>query len=271
MGNAPALPLTIAEAEAQGWYAMNDGVCDTSLGIRYAQNSDQVTEDAPLTLYYTASGLISGSAMDVYGEGAAPQKLIDAGFWQPVKNTTQQWTISVSFRNSSNLCSASYSSDEVLGDQLVINQGSIAFSVPLTAAEAYCMNWFPGSCMVTMGQHWFYDIETSPEPSWQSDNLLPIVAMYYPPDETGTLSTFFFTTPTEQPGSSLRSNPGDWEPAISASEMCFNFCDDETCHWDVPTWNTLHMYVNSQWSYISCPDGEFPLDRYCPTPFTETC
>lgn len=76
----------------------------------------------------------------------------------------------------------------------------------------------------------FVCVQAAPEQSYESDQLLPVVIhrinimhpavfcvclsilllihcsyrqvpMYYPPDSTGTLNAFFFTTPVPQPGS----------------------------------------------------------------------
>ena len=182
--------------------------------------------------------------------------------------SSNQWTVAVSFRDPAQMCNTTRV-DEVLGDRLVINQGTLNYNLPLTAAEANCQGWTYGSCMLTMGQHWFYDVETAPFLSWESQNLLPIVLMYYPPTLDGFLSTFFFTTPVAQPGSNyLLHYPGDWEtPSLNPSNMCENFCNS-TCTWPgVSSWSTMHIYVNSQWSYISCPNGEGIIKRYCPTSF----
>ena len=206
----------------------------------------------------------------IYGDGSAPDNLVEKGFWIPVGSS--EWMLSASFRGIENMCNSTYKADEVLGDRLVINQQSINYTIPLTAAEAQCSQWTPGSCMVTMGEHWFYDLSSAPVQSWNSSNLLPIVAMYYPPNINGTLSTFFFTTPVKQPGSNPLSIPGDWEvPALTPPDMCLNYCDS-TCTWPgVDYWSTMHIYINSQWTYITCPNGSGPIDRECPVLDTVDC
>jgi hypothetical protein len=203
--------------------------------------------------------------VNIYGAGAAPSNLVDLGFWIPVSRN--EWMLSVSFRPPGQLCNATHNAPEPIGTQIVINQGTMNFGIPVTASEAYCQKWTPGSCMVTMGQHWFYDVATAPEQSWDKSNLLPVVAMYYPPTINGTISTIFFTTPVKQPGSDYVLNkPGDWEtPALTPDQMCENWCDS-TCNWSgVEYWSTMHIYLNSQWSYITCPNGEGIIKRACPT------
>jgi len=271
VGLAPALPLTSREAEAAGWQKMSSE-CDPNVGFRYAQNAATPQKNTPLSIYYTAAGQVSGLATNIYGAGAAPSNLVELGYWIPVSGSQNEWMISVSFRAANLMCDAGTTAPEVLGDRLVVNQGSLNYSLPLTAADAYCSEWASGSCMVTMGEHWFYDVSTAPQLSWQQQNLLPIVTMFYPPNMNGTISTIFFTTPVKQPGADyVLYKPGDWEtPALTPSEMCLNFCDD-SCSWDgVDYWSTMHIYLNSQWSYIGCPNGKTPIDRECPTLDTQS-
>mmetsp|Transcript_80147 Transcript_80147/g.120460 ORF Transcript_80147/g.120460 Transcript_80147/m.120460 type:complete len:265 (+) Transcript_80147:142-936(+) len=244
-----------------------DGVdCDANLGIRYAYKGSGPSKSTPLTIYFTAGGQVAGVGVNLYGAGSAPQNLIDLGFWIPIEGEKNQWMLSVSFRQPSDMCSHT-TVDEVIGDRLVINQNTLSYSLPLTAAEAFCNNWTYGSCMTTMGQHWFYDVSGAPDLTWNSANLLPVVTMYYPPNINGTINAFFFTTPVAQPGSDyLLHKPGDWEtPDLSPSQMCENFCNS-TCTWPgVDDWSTMHIYLNSQWSYITCDGGHGLLSIYCPT------
>jgi len=264
-GDAPPLPLTAEEASSQGWQPVTSS-CDPNLGIQYTQNSNKPEKSTPLSVYYTAGGQVAGVGVNVYESGAAPDNLVSLGFWIPVSGSKNEWMLSVSFRPYEEMCNSSFTSDMVLGDRLVINQGSLNYSLPLTAAEAYCGDWTYGSCMTTMGEHWFYDVSTAPQQSWQAENLLPVVTMYYPPNMNGTISTIFFTTPVKQPGSDyLLYNPGDWEsPALTPRLMCENYCDDN-CEWPgVSHWSTMHVYLNSQWSYITCPNGKGVVGRECP-------
>ena len=273
-----SLPFTAREAEKQKWQRMSPA-CEQERGFRYALKSSQSDfpspqKNSPLTLYFTAGGQLSGVAVNVYGSAAAPATLIQKGYWIPVPGREPEFTLSLSFRNSSIMCSGD-TSPEVIGDRVVINQGTLSQSIPLTAQAASCQKWTAGSCMRTMGQHWFYDVATAPVLSFQSQNLLPVVPMYWPNNINGTLSAIFFTTPLDQPGSNhLLNGPGDWEmPALSPSNMCQNFCNDGTCQWPgVKSWGTMHIYFNSQWSNIKCPGGAGPVGRYCPaTPINYQC
>lgn len=271
LGEAPALPITVATAKNQGWELM-DNTCDPNLGYRYAYKDNAPGKSTPLTIYYTAAGQVAGLGVDVFGEGSAPDKLVNMGYWISVGKN--QWTISVSFRDTEYMCS-NKTANQAIGDRIIINQGSINQSIPLTASDAYCNDWTFGSCMKTMGQHWFYDVSDAPTLSWQSENLLPVVAMYYPPTINGTINAIFFATPVAQPGSDyLLYKPGDWEtPSLTPSQMCENFCNED-CEWPgVHKWSTMHIYLNSQWSYISCEGGSGFLSILCPaaTSMTTSC
>ena len=272
LGLAPSLPFTQREAEKQKWMKMST-TCDPQRGFRYALKSTAPQKNTPLTLYFTAGGQVAGVAADVWGADAAPANLVSKGYWVPVPGTTDQHTISLSFRRASLMCSGAQA-PEVIGDRVVINQGALNQSIPLNAHDAYCNKWSYGSCMKTMGQHWFYDLATAPNLSFQSQNLLPIVPMYWPNNINGTLNAIFFTTPLDQPGSNqLLHGPGDWEmPALNPSNMCQNFCNDGTCQWPgVKSWSTMHIYFNSQWSDIKCTGGSGPVGRYCPASVSYKC
>jgi len=53
--------------------------------------------------------------------------------------------------------------------------------------------------------------------------------------------------------------------------MCENFCNS-TCTWPgVDHWSTMHIYLNSQWSYISCEGGSGLLSIYCPNEMSAQC
>ncbi len=117
-----------------------------------------------------------------------------------------------------------------------------------------------------MGWHHFYDLKTAPKQSFQEDQILPIVPMYNPPDATGVLNAFFFTSPVAQPGSGaayLLTGAADWEsPALVESNMCQNWCD-ESCAFETPSWATMHVYLSSQWKTLTCPNGSGPVGRSC--------
>ena len=78
---------------------------------------------------------------------------------------------------------------------------------------------------------------------------------------TGTLNAFFITTPVAQPGIQDAWDTIPLPPAY----MCVNWCDDKCdgTNWDTPAWATMHLYVNSQWPGIKCPNPGEPLGRSC--------
>lgn len=91
-------------------------------------------------------------------------------------------------RNSSSMCS-NETSNLPLGDQLVVNARGIAQSLPLTEADAQKQSWtgylfvivlltflmivFPsGACFYSMGYHYFYDLASHPNMSWEVRDIL---------------------------------------------------------------------------------------------------
>jgi len=260
------LPLTSEDAENQGWVPVSS--CDSDLGILYAQDKSGPSEKHPLGLRFTSGGQVAGVQTTVFGSNkqgnAAPQHLVDLGYWRAT-NATETWSIDVSFRDSALMCDGSTSAD-LTGDRVVINQDTLKQSIPLSAKQAQSEKWTAGSCMASMGWHHFYDVSSAPEISYELDQLLPVVPMYNPPDETGKLNAFFFASPVSQPGSSLKyamHGAADWEvPALPSSLMCQNFCDDDNCKFD-SSYATMHIYLSSEWEDLKCPSGSGPVGRSC--------
>jgi len=234
------LPLTSEDAISSGWYNYTNSSCDESIGIPYAQHPYGPSEGYPIQIYFTADGQISGMSMTHFGSPLAGLEQ----FWVSDANGDGNFMMSVSFRpDSDNLCVAGNYHDELLGTQLVINQDSLNWAVPLTDSDAANDNWTKGGCISDMGTHWSYDLKTAPVMSWVPNNLLPVVAMY----NEGNLSAFFFTTPILQYSEPL----GPWEGPIPDALMCLNWCDS-SCGFGVSFWNTLHFFITDP-SLDQCP------------------
>lgn len=234
--------------------------CDPNLGYLWTPTNG-ISQLHPLSLYYTKAGQIAGMRIDVFGAGAAQGNMINNKYYLP--HGENRWFLSVSFRPASEMCSDKTSS-EPIGDRLIINQGVIDKSVPLTARDAEALGYQPGSCMKSMGQHWFYDLETAPSMSWVSGNLLPVVPMYFAPGSPaneGKLNAFFFTSPTIQgPHNQGTDTAYTWDNvplmgALPPAAMCNNFCNGE-CSTNVlwganpwknsgtEHWATFHVFFN---------------------------
>lgn len=267
-GHQTALPLTTKEALDERWVAVSG--CEPDLGILYAQDKSGPSEKHPLGLRFTSSGKIAGVQATVFGSNrfgdAAQLNLIEKGYWKQTANATKTWHMDISFRSSEEMCSQTSKSEDLLGDRVVINQDTIKQEIPLTVKDAVSQNWTPGSCMASMGWHHFYDLKTAPKQSFKEDQILPIVPMYNPPDSTGVLNAFFFTSPVSQPGSGTRyllNGAADWEsPALVEKAMCLNWCD-ESCKFDTSSWATMHIYLSSAWQTLTCPHGSGPVGRSC--------
>eukprot|EP00656_Telonema_subtile_P029181 TRINITY_DN3223_c0_g1_i1.p1 TRINITY_DN3223_c0_g1~~TRINITY_DN3223_c0_g1_i1.p1 ORF type:complete len:461 (+),score=105.33 TRINITY_DN3223_c0_g1_i1:115-1497(+) len=258
-----AIPLEgVTPTTTQSKYKIQ-GSCDPSLGYLWVP-TDGISSTDPLSLYYTEGGQIAGMRIDVWGTDAAMGKQVSQGYY--IADATEHWYMSVSFRDTADMCSGDVG-NETIGDRLVINQDTIAKSVPLTAGDAEAAGFMPGSCMKTMGQHWFYDLLDAPLNSWDSGNLLPIVPMYHPPgsasDLEGTFNAFFFASPKCQgPDNKGADTAYSWDNVPSLigcglppAAMCENFCS-ATCDTDLlfnknpwkssgtEHWATFHILFN---------------------------
>jgi len=237
------MPITTSNATFNDWFASGTGQCDPLLGIAYNYKSSGPTASAPITLFFTAGEQLAGIGMTVYG--TPPSNLIGT-YWQQVADG--QYFISVTFRNSSIMCSGDVDDDLPLGDQLVINANGVADSIPLLESDAQDALFTKGSCFYGMGFHWSYDLSSAPNMSWTAANLLPIVPMY----SDGVINAFFFASPLVQ--QSLLSN-NMWDPVpFIDSLMCKNWCDSD-CHWsDTSFWSTGHIYLRD-YTQATCSNG----------------
>jgi hypothetical protein len=153
-GHEKSLPLTVTDAIAGGWVPVGSGECNKNLGILYSRGksgSSGASEDHPLALYYTAAGQIAGMQTTVFGSSkdsgnAASDQLVKQGYWKPSTTANATWSIDVSFREPSLMCSGS-SSDLTVGDRVIINQDTISVVIPLTAGDATARSFTAGSCI----------------------------------------------------------------------------------------------------------------------------
>jgi len=235
-------PMTVQNATAAGW-SLVQGNCDPDLGIPYGYPSGgDPDKEYPLIIYFTGEGQISGIGMTHYGQPAAGLE----NFWVAQNDGTYLMTVSFRPNNGGNgLCDMNTVYQEPLGTQLVINQGSLNYEIPLNDSYAAEMQWTgPGGCIGKMGTHWSYDLATAPNMEWNVSTFLPLVTMY----NNGALSAFFLTTPSLQYPEPL----GIWEGPIPNSLMCLNWCDS-SCDWNVNLFNTLHFFVTNPYNN-QCPE-----------------
>jgi len=240
------VPMNTTSALANKW-VQNATSCDPNLGIRWNQEADKVLESNPISLFFTPAGQLAGIGVTIFGN--VFQNLVTKGYLQPLGKLDgyQAYFISVTFRNSSVICSSNMSPNEV-GDTIIVNANSLGIQLPTTEAEAVNALWTKGSCFSTMGYHYFYDLATAPVMSWVGANLLPIVLMY----NEGTFNAFFFASGVEQ--LSL-FDTNQWDPApLPNFLMCENWCDSKCTFNDTDIWSTMHIYTNN-YNDVSCPNN----------------
>ncbi len=119
-----------------------------------------------------------------------------------------------------------------------VNPDAANFPVPLNDTDAAAQMWTKGSFINKMGTHWSYDLSSAPKMSWEAENFLPLVPMYY----KGQLAAVFFaSTNVQQSVIPLSSNMWD-KVCIPNFLMCKNWCDD-SCSWSgTLLWSTMHVF-----------------------------
>jgi hypothetical protein len=253
-GNAPPLPLTTSDALSSGW-VLGRSNCVTRMGYEYFYEDSAPTKHSPLSIWYTASGNISGLSVYVFGENSAPQYLRDEGYWRVashLNSSSSMFFISVGFR-SGLVCSTSFIPSDLVGDSITINPDTaLSLTIPLNEENIYCNSGIQGSAMKCFGTHYYSHLDHND--MWNSSKLVPIGSMYW----KGQLTTIMFMSPVPQPGVlSLTDNFWD-RPALIPTSMCYNWCDSN-CTWPgVDGWSTMHVFFTSAWSTILPEPNEGP-------------
>lgn len=112
------IPFTgVTPTSTQDSYKVS-GDCNEKLGYLW-EPSGGITQENPLSLYFTKAGQIAGMRVDIWGSDAAQGKQISEGYYIAVEDN--HWYLSMSFRKASDMCSTETAS-ETVGDRLVINQ-----------------------------------------------------------------------------------------------------------------------------------------------------
>eukprot|EP01088_Endostelium_zonatum_P009760 TRINITY_DN2306_c0_g1_i1.p1 TRINITY_DN2306_c0_g1~~TRINITY_DN2306_c0_g1_i1.p1 ORF type:complete len:280 (-),score=45.74 TRINITY_DN2306_c0_g1_i1:40-879(-) len=237
-------PLTLQDAQNQGWTAFNGQQCKSGFGIAYSSSSSGPTEFSSGFLYFTPAGQISGFGVRVYSS-YVPQNLIQAGYFIPVQGVNNAYDLSVIFRRNSDACSSS-SSPLVLGDRLLVNG---VYSIPLNSSSARAAGWVEGACIKEMGTHWSLDTTQNGSMSWNSSNLFPLMPMYGPQD--GQIKAVLIPTPSWQ---YTFLTGGEYEGPFTNSLMCLNWCTNSDCTFSgTHVWTTMH-WLFTDYTQVTC-DG----------------
>jgi len=237
------LPLNVTAATANNHWAPITGNCEPNFGIAYEDSNGYGTSN-PIIMYYTPAGQVS--AMGLIHSGAPLSTLTD--WWRGNDIDDTYYIMRVSFRDPSVICSNQLS-DLVIGDRVVVNQGTLNFNVPVLEADANSQQWTLGNCIGGMGNHWFYDLLAHPNVTYRAEQTAPVVPMYF----QGQISAFFFETTTKQWAEPI----GCWEGPFIPTFFCKNFCGSG-CTWDQTWTNTLHFLLRDH-SQISCAPGNCTL------------
>lgn len=241
-----SLPKTKTEAIKSEWKSYGD--FDPNLGEPLNQNSEGPSASEPVTLYFGKSGQVSGIGMDIFGDVKSQMK--GTYFNVNERGFGGNYHISVSFRSPADIASTQKSKN-VLGNQLVLNQGTLNLALPLTEEGASKNGYQKGSCFAKMGTHYFRDYTTNDDSlSWVGGNLEPIVLMF----NKGLLSAFFFLSSDVQQ-SVIPPSSNQWDPiSLPNSILCWNLCNEACTFTDNSYWSTGHIYLRDP-SEATCKDG----------------
>ena len=132
---------------------------------------------------------MAGVGVTIYG--SVKDTLLDLGFFEEVAE--DEYFVSVTFRNSTGMCSSTKLTNLPLGDRAVINAGGLGYHLPLLEKQAVVGNWTKGACFSTMGYHYFYDLATAPlyVPANKSPNTVSFFLCISFLDNPGRLTIFF--------------------------------------------------------------------------------
>ncbi len=238
-------PITTKDALSLGFAPVNKSFCAPNLGIAYARGGKPSRKE-PVTLYFTASGHISGVGTTIFG--SVESSLLKSGYF--IQTGASTFKIAVAFRNSSLMCIPDVPPlVGSIGDRLVINPGGIARSIPVTRDSAIAGNYHRGSCFGGMGTHYFYDLESAPNMSWKSENLMPVIPMYN--DKDGLINAIFFASSTRQQ-TLFPPSANEWEPVpLPNAAMCKNWCDSDCTFHGTSIWSTMHFYFRD-YTTVTC-------------------
>jgi len=267
-------PIGEVALRSAGWTKHNSQ-CDPNHGFVWTEDASGATKDQPTKLYTTAGGQAAGVGVVIlsyYGADALPAEQQRWATEKPLVglssyNDKPVAHIDVAFRSGAIMCDGSTNAD-MLGDTLIVNPGgSSSKTIPLMESQADTEGYRRGSCIDTMGWHWFLD--TSMENgrlSWQAANVFPIVPMYH----EGVINAIFFASTINQVSIPFLSYH-EWEPmALNDAQMCTNTCDSDCTFAGNPSgssWSTMHIFFNHPHS-VACDQSlhcgaTFPVRGNC--------
>jgi hypothetical protein len=276
-------PATTAEAAANGWIKTGEP-CNPLLGEPWIFGAEQ-SIDTPATVYFTPEvgetpGVVSAIEVDYYGY--LEEKLIGVYFGEEKSSKDGTYrSISVALRNSEDydLCDTENPIASDNPPYLAIAPDMANILIP-THEESpdLAANWVEGSCLKSMGIHWFQDVETGNELTYKTENTVPVVPMYSSTD--GSINGIFFMAtgakqswPKDCPiglgPCSVDTNMWDRSPGLLEENfgrfyMCSNLCDAK-CQFTGTAdgvFTTMHWFFKNTW-FGPDAEGCFGNRRFC--------
>jgi hypothetical protein len=266
--NAYNHPTTTAEAAGLGWTKVADEPCNPQLGEPYRKNGGARSKTDPVTLYFTPDaagvpGIVSAIEVDYYGY--IEEDLIGDYFRDGQVTSDGQifHSLALALRDYDeyNLCDTSRPIPSTELEKLTIAPAGAAENIPLAETdEELQTGWEQGSCMKTMGVHWAKDVVGGSHMTYETKNLVPIVAMYHPGGSVQAV--FFAATDYKQTYPDPVACPVDMFNMANTAECAAG----KTNMWDLSTGllqaNTPPFLMCSNFCRADCaftgsPDGIF--------------
>jgi len=281
-------PANTKEAENAGWKKSDNEACASKLGEAWLYEGTRSFMH-PVTLYFSPQigdqdgipGVLTGIQNEYYG------KIMDGlvGRYFSEKKTDQDGkhyhSVAVGFRDSSkyNLCDNSKPLPPSHQEYVVIAPDMENLVIPSHEKSSELIeNWVEGSCLNSMGFHWFKSaVKGSKDLTYERNSVVPVSPQYFP---GGSIAGIFFYAPEKMQvwddeictpalfgnlpelGSCLAkcnfwdAGPGLNQKNSGALFMCANLCDDKcyfddsydgiitTSHFFFHPINTIHCDVN---------------------------
>jgi len=293
-------PTNTAEAIKLGWRKTEEP-CVPSLGEPWIYGAERSIHSS-VTLYFTPhvgdiSGVISGMEVDIYGY--IETKLIGV-YFSKEKTSLQDETyhsLAIALRNSAaqDLCDISTPAKKDGLVYVAISPDLVNQQVPIKSnLSSLTSKWKEGSCIHTMGYHWFQDTEGGLNLSQKAENTVPVVPMYNSVD--GTINGLFvIATDAKQnwkgtsctimtPTPECMGAMNFWDPIQGLSldnrsngtKFCSNLCGDEcqftgngpsgrfqTMHWSFMKNPAKEKCTGSDMGpgSVYCRSGSYPLQK----------
>ncbi|KAK3730776.1 hypothetical protein RRG08_015692 [Elysia crispata] len=172
-------PRTVDDAKDQGFTLVGSSTCDGSgvyNGFAYAKN-----DDYSATLLYDINGYIAGIQLGITKQAAKDSGYPSEKLQPPFNLVHDRYVITAYFVDPSKICTDGRSKQsfdvEGTGTNLWLQNGTTpteAVRVPKHQSDLATTKWTEGKCFVTMGKHYWYNVQ----PDMECESFFPVFLLY---------------------------------------------------------------------------------------------